>query len=449
MPSFHRTRSNSVDRGLNRPSRLQVTGFDVHDPDEDSPLVTPSPEERIQEANARKSRSLNLDLAPGWDKFAEEFRQAHQAKQSPPPATSPSWDRSQHLSNLMEDGDAYGDDGDGYGIGDYPMETGSPVMAINLGRMGSKRKSPVRGGRSLKYQVDIEQPSSPLPGSPTPRVKGSELGYVQRANPRRSRSLDSADPNSLLRSPEWAHYKEDNEEFDSLTHDQDLLSRWAKKMHRLRGIFKLIGELVGFASAILTVLLMVRIVVFVEEEKHKWNVAYDNAGSVLKHDCTESLSAYRVYYLIGITFAVLLAMLSALVVIALFRNLWVYPDKCRAVRVLVDELGFHENVEETIYKLCSSLKWFAKGILLLVLFMGAYESENDSFLHSNCDEQNDVAGRLAWWFGSGLMLRSISMGWDMVFSWLPFLCIRWYCPLLYASELHSETSESVLGRSAL
>ena len=38
-----------------------------------------------------------------------------------------------------------------------------------------------------------------------------------------------------------------------------------------------IGELVGFASAILTVLLMVRIVVFVEEEKHKWNVAYDNA----------------------------------------------------------------------------------------------------------------------------------------------------------------------------
>ena len=46
--------------------------------------------------------------------------------------------------------------------------------------------------------------------------------------------------------------------------------------------------------------------------------------------------------------------------------------------------SFHENVEETIYKLCSSLKWFAKGILLLVLFMGAYESENDSFLHSEC-----------------------------------------------------------------
>ena len=62
------------------------------------------------------------------------------------------------------------------------------------------------------------------------------------------RSLDSADPNSLLRSPEWAHYKEDNEEFDSLTHDQDLLSRWAKKMHRLRGIFKLVC---GWLTAVL------------------------------------------------------------------------------------------------------------------------------------------------------------------------------------------------------
>ena len=65
------------------------------------------------------------------------------------------------------------------------------------------------------------------------------------------RSLDSADPNSLLRSTEWAHYKEDSEEFDSLTHDHDLLSRWAKKMHRLRGIFKLVCD---WLTAVLSML---------------------------------------------------------------------------------------------------------------------------------------------------------------------------------------------------
>merc|ERR1711865_2767 len=133
----------------------------------------------------------------------------------------------------------------------------------------------------------------------------------------------------------------------------------------------------------LTALLMVRVVVYVEEEKHKWNVPYDNTASVLKHDCRQNLAAYRGFYSIAISVAFLLMVLSALVMGAMVRNLWNYGDKCRGLRVLVDELGFHENVDETIYKLCSSLKWLAKVILLLDLSLGMYTSSNDSFLRSN------------------------------------------------------------------
>ena len=41
-------------------------------------------------------------------------------------------------------------------------------------------------------------------------------------------------------------------------------------------VFGQIGEVVGFVTAVLAALLMVRVVVFVEKEQHKWNVPYDN-----------------------------------------------------------------------------------------------------------------------------------------------------------------------------
>ena len=37
-------------------------------------------------------------------------------------------------------------------------------------------------------------------------------------------------------------------------------------------------------------------------------------------------------------------------------------DRCTsAFRVVADELGFLENTDETAYKLCSGIKWFAKA----------------------------------------------------------------------------------------
>ena len=66
-------------------------------------------------------------------------------------------------------------------------------------------------------------------------------------------------------------------------------------------------------------------------------------------------------------------------------------------------------------------------------------------LGNQCDLDENVAGELAWWFGLAAMLRLGSTGWDLVFSCLPFVCIRHCCPILYENEVLTEESHSVLG----
>lgn len=458
MPSSRR--SASVDwgqAGSFRPESLQLLDLPKEDDDELSPLVC-SPTTETQKKSV-KTQSLNLDQAPGWENFAEEFRAQHQMRRPPKGKSpgSPGWDRSKNLSNISvdfgnEDAEVWTDsDEDNHS----PMTSPQPeTVMINMARIGARHKprSVSPKPSSLKYQVEMDEIESSLPGVPTmqtPTNKGkrAELGYTHRPRPR-SKSVDglaNCEGEPWLRCTEPARFADEDSDGETSSQNDDLLCTMAKKVHRLRGSFKLAGECIAFSSALVTVIVMIRVAVYVEEELKSWNGARDNELAQQKHDCSQALLAYRVYYMLALSLALLMTLLSSLVVFATIRNL-LAMDVSTALRTIADELGFLEHVDESAYKLCSGLKWVAKFALLLTLYLGAYESQQDSFLHGHiCDAKDDVAGNMTWWFVLGSTLRTISAGWDIVLTCLPFICVKHFYPELYSSHLNTEETHAVLG----
>jgi len=395
------------------PPPLQVAGkyqLEDNDSTEESPLVLSSPDDDTYIPNVTPTSTRSAKSTP--------------------------WDPSLGLGQLDDIPLSHAT---GHSEPFSPAHVPSTAITLNLAR--SKDLSPT-SMRSVVAAIGVES-SDILPGTPHLEMKAIEVPQMGGAKPQLPlprKRLEIVE----VRQPEKVH-EEDG--LLSEGHSEEELERRSVMWRRVRGGTALVGECLGFATALGCVPCMALACIEIEAERHDWDNSRYGDSSPGEQQCREQVDAYRAYYSVGVALAVALTLMGAVVPLFVFRKCSQRRDRKRSLRQILDELGYYQGASDNLlYIICSGIKWTVKCLLLIALGLGYYEGAHDTVFRNGACDSRDVGEDMAWYFGWALLLRCISTGWDLFVKVLPFVIIARFEDLtdqeLRFEEMHEGLASS-------
>merc|ERR1712031_31650 len=130
--------------------------------------------------------------------------------------------------------------------------------------------------------------------------------------------------------------------------EEEYVHRRSMWWRRTRGTVSIVGEILGFCTAVLTALMMVRVAIEVESAFRSFRKHLLGDESIAEHHCREQLEYYRAYYCVGLGMAIPLSLVSIVVPVALCKAAMDSRGFCKGVRHVMDELGYYQSIDENV-----------------------------------------------------------------------------------------------------